>query len=136
MKTRVVVAAIIEHNGKILLGRKSPGRGPYPDMWQIPGGGANLESESLVDALKREIKEEVGIEIFNIKPVAFNEDYAKNRHNEMVHYVFLQFHVFSKTDKVSPGDDMEKLEWSKKDKLGEYELCLPTKKLFKKVGLI
>jgi nucleoside triphosphatase len=136
MKTRIVVSAIIEKDKKILLGRKGPGVGPYPDAWQMPGGGANIEEESLEEAVKREIKEEAGIEIYDIKKVAFDEDYAKNKDNEMVHYVFLQFHVFTKDIKVTPGDDIAHLEWVEKDKLKEYNLCLPTKKLFKKIGLI
>jgi nucleoside triphosphatase len=136
MKTRVVAAAVIEKDGKILLGKKAPGVGPYPDAWQIPGGGALIEEESLEDAVKREVKEEAGVEIYNIKQAAFDEDYARNKQNEMVHYIFLQFHAFTKEEKVTPGDDMAHLEWVEKEKLKEYNLCLPTQKLFKKMGLI
>jgi ADP-ribose pyrophosphatase YjhB (NUDIX family) len=136
MITRLVVAAIIERDGKMLLGKKAPGVGPYPDMWQIPGGGANIESESLEEAVKREVKEECGIEIYDLEQVAFDEDYAKNKENEMVHYVFLQFHVLTDEDRVTPGDDMAHLEWVKKEDLKNYNLCAPSVKMFKKLGLI
>jgi 8-oxo-dGTP diphosphatase len=53
----VSVGGLIENSeGKILM-VKSPDRG-----WEIPGGQVE-EGESLTDALKREIKEETGIEI-------------------------------------------------------------------------
>lgn len=53
----VSVGGLIENNeGKILL-IKSPERG-----WEIPGGQVEL-GEGLTDALKREIKEETGIDI-------------------------------------------------------------------------
>lgn len=53
----VSVGGLIENNeGKILL-IKSPERG-----WEIPGGQVE-PSEGLTDALKREIKEEAGIDI-------------------------------------------------------------------------
>jgi nucleoside triphosphatase len=136
MKTRIVVVAIIENKDKILIGKKAKGVGPYPDLWQIPGGGANIETESLEEAIKREIREEAGIEVFNIKPVSFDEDYTKNKQNEMVHYIFLQFHAFTKEDKITPGDDIEHLEWIKKSELNKYQYCPPLGKLFKKLNLI
>lgn len=64
----VSVGGLIENNeGKILM-VKSPDRG-----WEIPGGQVE-EGESLTDALKREIKEESGIdiEVGNLKTVHSN----------------------------------------------------------------
>lgn len=63
MKARVVVSVIIEKDGKVLLGRKADGVGPYPDTWRLIGGGVNLEEESVLDALKRETREEAGIDL-------------------------------------------------------------------------
>lgn len=53
----VTVGGLIENEeGKILM-IKSPDRG-----WEIPGGQVE-EGETLTDALKREVKEETGIDI-------------------------------------------------------------------------
>jgi 8-oxo-dGTP diphosphatase len=56
---RVRVSAVLRWQDRILLIRhEKAGRGEY---WLLPGGGVNA-GESLVDALHRELSEEVGID--------------------------------------------------------------------------
>jgi 8-oxo-dGTP pyrophosphatase MutT (NUDIX family) len=58
-----VVGLIMTSDGKILLGKKDPRRGGvYPECWHLPGGGIE-PGESQQEALRREIKEETGIDI-------------------------------------------------------------------------
>jgi 8-oxo-dGTP diphosphatase len=55
---RIRVSALLRWQGRILLIRhEKPGK----EYWLLPGGGVN-SGESLVDALRRELHEEVGIE--------------------------------------------------------------------------
>ena len=61
------VYGIIEKEDKILLIKKT--RGPYLGMYCLPGGRIE-NSETELQALKREILEETGIEISNVKLVA------------------------------------------------------------------
>jgi 8-oxo-dGTP diphosphatase len=57
MEPRIRVSAILRWKGRFLLCRhEKPGR----EYWLLPGGGVN-SGESLVDALHRELTEEVGI---------------------------------------------------------------------------
>lgn len=53
------IYGLIEQGEKILLIRKS--RGPYKGLFDLPGGRP-YHGESLLEALRREIKEETGIE--------------------------------------------------------------------------
>ena len=54
---RIRVSALLGWRGRILLCRhEKPGR----EYWLLPGGGVN-SGESLVDALRRELAEEIGI---------------------------------------------------------------------------
>lgn len=53
------IYALIEQDAQILLIRKS--RGPYKGLFDLPGGRPN-HGEPLLEALRREIKEETGIE--------------------------------------------------------------------------
>lgn len=54
--TRTGAYALIEEDGKILLVRQEGG--PYKGRWDLPGGRIEPDEEVL-DALKREIKEEI-----------------------------------------------------------------------------
>jgi 8-oxo-dGTP diphosphatase len=55
---RIRVSAILRWKGRMLLCRhEKPGK----EYWLLPGGGVN-SGESLVDALRRELAEEIGID--------------------------------------------------------------------------
>ncbi|KKP32872.1 MAG: NUDIX hydrolase [Parcubacteria group bacterium GW2011_GWC2_32_10] len=58
---------IFSKDGKLFLGKKNPNNGGvYAYCWHIPGGGVNAGEIDLV-ALRREMKEETGIDILNYK---------------------------------------------------------------------
>jgi ADP-ribose pyrophosphatase YjhB (NUDIX family) len=54
---RIRVSAILRWHGRLLLCRHEKGG---KERWLLPGGGVN-SGESLVDALQRELAEEIGI---------------------------------------------------------------------------
>lgn len=60
MKTINVVAAVIFKNGKVFATQR--GYGEFKDGWEFPGGKVE-EGESPEDALRREIREELEVEI-------------------------------------------------------------------------
>ena len=78
----VVITAIVVKDGKYLITRRAPNKKRFPGMWTVPGGRlqvsdyVNLRRDTehywynvLEKTLKREVKEEVGIEIDNIEYV-------------------------------------------------------------------
>jgi len=78
----VVITAIIVKDGKYLITRRSPNKKRFPGMWTVPGGKLetadyiNLPKETkeywynvLEKVLRREVNEEVGIDIANIEYV-------------------------------------------------------------------
>lgn len=67
MKPIDVVAAIIEHKGKILCVQRGPSKYEYVSRkWEFPGG--KIESNELPKAaIKREISEELHMEILDPK---------------------------------------------------------------------
>ena len=71
-----VVCALILKNNKFLITRRKSDKslGGY---WEFPGGKRE-SGETDIEALKREIKEELGIEIYNLSYFAENtHDYDK-----------------------------------------------------------
>ena len=58
---RVVVGALVR-DGRVLLGHRSPDKRAYPDVWDLPGGVVE-DGESEMQALARELHEELGVRI-------------------------------------------------------------------------
>lgn len=55
-----VVAGVLRRNGRLLLFHRRPDRTHYPDVWDLPGGHVEV-GESTIDALVRELAEELGV---------------------------------------------------------------------------
>ncbi len=74
---RIVTTVIIYNDeGKFLITKRSPQKKRFPNKWTVPGGGLNTDDYvstpeshpgqwyySLTNTLRREVKEEVGLEI-------------------------------------------------------------------------
>lgn len=62
----VAVGILMKPNGDVLLAQRPTGK-PYAGYWEFPGG--KVESgESILNALKREFLEELGITIASAEP--------------------------------------------------------------------
>jgi 8-oxo-dGTP diphosphatase len=62
----VAVAILIKPNGEFLLAQRPEGK-VYAGWWEFPGGKVE-PSESVIDALKRELHEELGVDITQAYP--------------------------------------------------------------------
>jgi 8-oxo-dGTP diphosphatase len=87
---RIRVSAVLRWQDRVLLCRhEKAGRGEY---WLLPGGGVN-SGESLLDALHRELSEEVGIddEVPLEGPVAIVDSISPQRAFTAKHVVQILF---------------------------------------------
>ena len=66
---RFAQKAFIVNDGKLLLVKKSADDPHHPNEWEVPGGRMEF-GEKLDDHIKREVKEEVGIDIIPGEPFA------------------------------------------------------------------
>jgi A/G-specific adenine glycosylase len=62
-----VTAAVISHNGKMLIAQRPP-EGMLGGLWEFPGGKQKA-GETLTECLHREIQEELGLEIAVEQPI-------------------------------------------------------------------
>lgn len=84
-KNRInVVGGIIVNKNKILVAQRSIQK-EHPLKWEFPGGKIN-ENENPIEALKREIKEELSVDI---KKYKFLLDYEYDYHDiKKIHLYF------------------------------------------------
>lgn len=138
MKTRYCAVAII-HNAQddIFICKKPENRGIYPGQWALPGGGID-EGEKIADALRREVKEETGLDIDNIAPFEFADDTQPKHHRdgriEDVYMVYLVFDCMATSQDVTLDDEHEEYAWVPSDKLKDYDLNAATVRTFQKKG--
>lgn len=59
-----VVAAVVERDGRYLLGRR-PGHKRHGGLWEFPGGKLD-EGEDTADAVRRELAEELALEVIEV----------------------------------------------------------------------
>lgn len=83
MRPKIGVAAIVIRQNQVLLGKRKNAHGE--GCWAFPGG--HLEwMESVEDCVRREVEEETGMQVTNIRPGTFTNDHFRQ---EEKHYVTL-----------------------------------------------
>lgn len=105
------VKAFIFFQGKVLLIRNTYGIG----HWTLPGGGVGRK-ELPIDAVKREVKEEVGIILDQIKCIGSYESTKQYKRDTV--YVF-SAQVFSSDFKIDKTEIAE-VGWFSLDSLPEF----------------
>ena len=73
---KLSVCAVVVCEGRFLVVKRSPTDDFLPNCWEFVGGGVE-EKETVKNALIREIKEEVGLDISdkNTKLIGFSEEF-------------------------------------------------------------
>ncbi len=104
------------HDDKLLMVKR--GNEPGKGLWSLPGG--RLETgEYLADALRREVREETGLEVTVGDLVGIFEVVGEP------HYVILDFFASPEgAVEPVPGDDVDDARWVRLDRVHELD-CTP-----------
>ena len=103
----VGVGAVILEKGKILLIKR--GSEPNKGLWSIPGGPVRI-GETLREALRREVREETGLEV-EVNELAFVADEILEFEGARYHYVIVDFFANIKGGELKPGSDAVDARW-------------------------
>ena len=101
-----VGALIFNSDREIFLMKSHKWRGKYV----LPGGHIEL-GEKMQDALKREIKEETGLDIFDIEFICFTEFIFDKAFWKKRHFIFFDFAAKTKTTKVKLNSEGQEYIW-------------------------
>lgn len=85
---RIIVHALIKINGKYLVIKRSKEENVYPEYYDIPGGMVEL-GELPLEALSREVKEEVNLKIKNFNIIHEDSNYDKKKDKVFIRLVYL-----------------------------------------------
>lgn len=123
-RPKVGVGVIVVRDGKVLFGKRKGSHGE--GTWSFPGGHLEFGEDVAVCA-RREVEEETGIVITNIRNAVFTNDVFEK---EGKHYVtlFVVAHHTSGEPIIKEPDTCEQWEWFSWDALPK-PLFLPIQNL-------
>ena len=101
-----VGALIFNPEDKLFLMRSHKWR----DMYVIPGGHVEL-GERMEDALRREIKEETGLAIYDITFLAFQEFIHDEAFWKRRHFIFFDYACRTDSSDVRLNDEAQEYVW-------------------------
>jgi len=108
-----VAAAILIHESKILIARRAPHK-TLGGLWEFPGGKIEGE-ETAEDCLKREILEELSIEI------VVGNFFMKNRHQYGTNIIVLHAYLCTAVIFDIRLTDHDEYRWVEKHEMPEYD---------------
>lgn len=110
----VAAGILCDSSGRVLIAERL-GDGPFHGMWEFPGGklGAN---ETALQALSRELAEELGIEVTTCS------SFMNLRHEYDDRIVTIEFFIVHQWRSDPVGREGQALRWVSRDKLNACQL--------------
>ena len=114
----VGVGAVVVRDGRALIVKRA--HEPRKGEWSLPGGLLDL-GESLLDAARREVKEETGLDV-EVGPIieTFDRVHRDDDGRIRYHFVIVDFVCWSDDGEAVAGSDAEAVAWVTADELDAY----------------
>ena len=124
---KVVVGGLIYQNEKILICQRKE-EGDHPLKWEFPGGKLK-DNENNQEALKRELKEELSIEI---NEMIFFDEYLYEYKKLSKNLKLIFFQIFQFEGEIQ-NKVHQQLKWIDISKLGDYDFLEGDLKIINKL---
>lgn len=118
-KKRAVKIFLINKDRELLLHLRDNKKGIYyPGYWCLIGGGVD-DGESIFEAIKREVKEEIGYELRNIKKIGKTKSLGRNKDIDVI---FFKGYINIPAEKIKLSEG-QKVEFFKFEEV--FKLRIP-----------
>lgn len=135
----IVVPVVRNDDGAVLICRMPLNRGVFPGQWALPGGGVE-PGETIDEALSREVREELGVEVTSSRPLFFkdllHEKTFPSGERRLVYMVFLLFECRVSSSALTLNDEFSEYAWVSPALLDGYDLNAATRDTFSVLGLL
>jgi ADP-ribose pyrophosphatase YjhB (NUDIX family) len=116
----VGVGALIFQDRRILMAQR--GKEPLKGWWSLPGGALET-GELLADAVRREVREETGLEIEPIRVFEIFERIMRDvEGTPEYHYVLIDYLCRITGGTLAAGDDVCRVEWMDRTALSALQI--------------
>jgi len=116
----VGVGGVVIANRRALLVRR--GSEPLKGEWSIPGGTLEL-GETLVEGVRRELREETGVEVRVLDLIeVFERIFPDQSGRPKYHFVILDYLCEAVNGTPRPGSDVTEIAQVREDELERYHL--------------
>jgi 8-oxo-dGTP diphosphatase len=116
----VGVGGVIISQGRALLIKR--GGPPLEGQWSIPGGLLEI-GETLMEGVRRELREETGIEVRPLELIeVFERIELDGNGKARYHYVVLDYFCEAVSGEAHAGSDVTDAAWARADELAQYSL--------------
>ena len=115
----VGVGGVVIHHRRALLIRR--GHEPLKGEWSIPGGLLEL-GEELAAGVRRELKEETGLEVEPVDCLLVFDRIMREGKRVKYHYVIVDYLCRRKRGRLHPASDVVDARWVRREELPKYHL--------------
>jgi 8-oxo-dGTP diphosphatase len=116
----VGIGALIFQRGRILMVER--GKEPLKGWWSLPGGAVET-GETLDQAVRREVREETGLEVHPVRMFEIFERIMRDSQGAAeYHYVLIDYLCRITGGILCAGDDVAKVQWTRQEELSALQI--------------